>query len=131
MKMPTCLRCTDTELMAVPSPEGISFFQCPKCARRFAQRDGGPLTERWLGPLSITLYGVLFAKHPPREAVRIAAMINAQHAESRDVLIREIRAELSSPSQPVRDILPGMSAPEEDLREFLRRVAEALEAGDE
>lgn len=128
MKTPTCLRCLDAELLAVASPAGLSFFECPGCGRRFAQRDGGPLTERWLGPLRVTLYGVLFSRHPQAEAARVAAMITSAHAGSRDLFIREIRAELASPSQPVRDILPGMSATEEDLREFLRSVADALEA---
>lgn len=86
------------------------------------------MTARWLGPLSLTLYGVLFKERPQAEAARIAAMINGKHTESRDLFLREIRAELASPSQPVRDILPGMTATEEDLREFLRLVADALDA---
>lgn len=127
--VPTCLRCAGTELRAMPSPIEVTFFECPKCARQFVRHDAGPLTERWLGPLSLVLYGVIFEVHPRKEAVRIAAMLRSQkEAAHCDLIAKEIRAELAAPTQPVREILPGMRASENDLREFLQGVADALDA---
>jgi len=124
--VPTCLRCPQ-RLRPTGRAEPITFLECPGCGRRYAQQDGGPLTERWLGPISAALYGVIFNEHPQHpECVRRQAD-GLDHLDA-DVLVREIRLELAEPSQPVHEILPGMQATESDLREYLRLLADELES---
>lgn len=82
-----------------------------------------------MGPLGIVLYGVLFEARPQEKAAQIAKLLRAQKEPAHcEFIAKELRAELAMPTQPVRDILPGMRASEADLREFLRGVADALEA---
>jgi hypothetical protein len=127
MTGPTCFRCPGT-LRPTDRAESIRFLECPECGRRYAQRDGGPLTERWLSPISLALYGVMFDEHPQDpENVRLQAR-GMGHLDV-DALVREIRLELAEPAQPVRDILGGMRATEADLREYLRLLADELETG--
>ena len=125
--MPTCLRCPGA-LRPTDRAGELLFLECPECGRRYAQQDGGPLTERWLGPLSLALYGVIFVEHPQDpECVRRQAR-SMDHLDT-GALVRDIRWELAEPSQPVSAILPGMSATEADLREYLRLLVDELESG--
>jgi hypothetical protein len=125
--MPTCLRCPGA-LRPTERAEALVFLECPECGRRYAQQDGGPLTERWLGPLSLALYGVIFVERPQDpECVRRQAR-SMDHLDV-GALAREIRLELAEPSQPVSAILPGTRATEPDLREYLRLLADELESG--
>jgi hypothetical protein len=125
--VPTCLRCPGT-LHPTDRADELTFLECEGCGRRYAQRDGGPLTERWLGPLSLALYGVIFVEHPQDpECVRRQAG-SLGHLDTA-ALVGEIRRELAEPSQPVGAILPGMRATEADLREYLRLLADELGSG--
>jgi hypothetical protein len=124
--MAACLRCQSTELKILPSPEGITFYQCPSCRRQFAQKPGKSLTERWLGPLSLVLYPVIFSEQPQDDALRVATMLRSQQTADRlAIIVSEIRSEIAHPTQNVRDIL-DLGASEKDLREYLSRVAEIL-----
>lgn len=122
-ELPHCLRC-GSSLNESGTTESISFWTCPACARRFAQRDGGELTERWGSALSLVLYGVIFTERPQERAALIASRLD--HLD-RDWLVSEIEEELRNLSQSVRDIL-DLRASEEDLREFLALVARELRA---
>lgn len=122
-----CLYCESVKLIVLPeSGKQITFFLCPHCHRHFAQPPGNSLTERWGGALSLVLYGVIFSPTPQTEADRTVALLRTQN--SREALARmesEIRLELASPKQNVRDIL-DLRASEQDLREFLAQVADKL-----
>ncbi|MDT5357053.1 MAG: hypothetical protein QOJ56_5585 [Mycobacterium sp.] len=122
-----CLRCDKVKLVLLPeSDRNIYFYHCPQCRRQFARRPGQALTERWLGPLSLVLYGVIFSRQPQDEADRTVAMLRDQkNAEMLAAMEKEIRLELTSPTQNVRDIL-DLKASERDLREFLELVADKL-----
>lgn len=123
--MPECLRCRKKELRRIEA----RFFECAKCQRQFTLHEGGVLTERWLGPLSLTLYGVQFSEQPEAEAPRIAADLRADRSPADCAQIAaEIRLELAQPTQPVRQILPGTRGSEEALRRFLQAVADNLSA---
>lgn len=100
----------------------MSFWECPLCHRQYTQKAGGALTERWMGALSLVLYGVIFEMYPQRRAEFIATRLD--HID-REWLISEIELELNNPSQTVRDIL-DLPASEDDLREFLSMVAVEL-----
>jgi transposase-like protein len=122
-----CLYCESAPLLVLSeSDERITFFRCPQCHRQFAQSPGKSLTERWSGALSLVLYGVIFSPRPQAEAERIAEMLCAQKSQETIAWIEsEIRLELASPKQNVRDILDNVAS-EQDLREFLALVANKL-----
>ena len=120
-----CLRCDSTQLTALAeSNDQITFYQCPSCLRQYAQRAGRTLCDRWLGPLSIVLYGVQFEPLPQAAAERVArSLLQQQKPEEITRMICEIESELQEPRQQVRDIL-NLPQPEEEVRAFLRRVVE-------
>lgn len=117
-----CPRC-GCALTPAESPASISFYECPRCGRRYARSEGESLHERWVGPLSLVLYGVIFEQRPQDAAVHIAQALADD--PRRDVIVAEIRLELREPSQSVREIL-DLRASEADLREFLALVADEL-----
>lgn len=124
-----CLRCKTVPLAETgPADPRVAFFECPTCGRQYARQPGGALTFRWLHPISIVLYPVLFDEAPVGRAAEVAAaIVRNQPTDQLAALAREIRLELAEPTQPVRDILDSRSS-EDDLREFLRLVAEQVEA---
>jgi transposase-like protein len=70
---PQCLRCKATELREVASPKGISFFECPKCSRNYAQQPGAALCFRWQRPISLILYPVIFEANRAEHCEQVAA----------------------------------------------------------
>ena len=123
-----CLRCKTVPLTGVEprSPE-IHFFECPKCGRRYAQKTGKELTFRWLHPISLALYDVIFHISPGGEAARVAAQfIGRSSGEELELFVREIRLELEDPTQQVRDIL-DCRASELVLRQYLHLFAAHIE----
>jgi hypothetical protein len=122
-----CLRCKTPELIALDSPDGISFFECPECHRNFARKRGGELCFRWMHPISLVLYPVIFEPDPGQHCERVAEMFAEQESGERiKLIVQEIKLELDDPTQQVRDILE-CRASEGDLREYLRCVADRLE----
>jgi hypothetical protein len=130
-----CLKCEYIEVI----DEGDNFFSCPECNRRFRMHGDGSLVERWLGPISLVLYPVIFSRSPQSRASEISeglyqsALPNGKRmfrsftwAELQFV-IDEIEDELSHPSQKVRDIHKCIGS-ESDLREYLGLVAKDLKA---
>lgn len=124
-----CLRCSDVALTPLPhSDGGTAFYGCPRCDRQFALAPGKALVERWLGPLSIVLYGVIFESEPQTKAAGTVRVMSSQHNVAFLARLEsEIRLELESPTQQVRDIL-DLKATEENLREYLTIVADGLAA---
>ena len=117
-----CPRCGGV-LTPSQSPPSIFFYECPRCHRRYARSPGEALHERWPGPLSLVLYGVIFEQRPQDSAARIAGLFVDD--PRRDDIVAEIRLELREPSQSVREIL-DLRASETDLREFLALVADQI-----
>lgn len=105
----------------------MAFFECPSCRRHFARKHGGALTYRWGHPVSLALYGVLFASDPLTEAPRIAESLRQQGRtpEALAAFAEEIERELAQPTQQVRDIL-GSKASEAACRAFLAAVVRQL-----
>lgn len=126
-----CLRCKTVELIALDSPGNISFFECPNCHRNYARKKGKGLTFRWLHPISLFLYPVIFKANPMQFFEQIAPSFKATTPTTPEAVerirftVREITLELEDPTQQVRDIL-GCCASEEDLRKYLRCVADLL-----
>ncbi len=124
-----CLRCTAVPLEPLAGAEGIAFFECPNCSRRYSRRDGGVLTDKWGSPISLALYPIIFTKHPQDDADRVAKLVlESDTRQEQKRLVSEIREELARPTQPVSAILSGLMGTEEDVREFLRMVADRIDA---
>ena len=82
---------------------------------------------RWLHPISLVLYPVIFEPDPGQHCERVAEMFAKQESsEQIKLIVQEIKLELDDPTQQVRDILE-CRASEEDLRKYLRCVADRLE----
>jgi hypothetical protein len=128
-RLVTCLRCAGVILDRAPeSPTGIDFFECPACHRRYAKKPGGVLTYRWLHPVTLALYGVIFEEDPVRLAVPQAEHF-LKHRLPHELLqiVEEIELELNQPTQNVRDALENR-ATEERYREYLRAFVAHIRA---
>jgi hypothetical protein len=116
-----CLRCSDIELIRLPgSTNSITFFECPACHRQYAQKPEGALVYRWLHPVSLPLYAVLFEAEPLSQAQAVAeGFVRSYSRDQLTIMIDEIELELQHPTQNVRDILDSLAS-EEKCREFLK-----------
>jgi hypothetical protein len=125
---PQCLRCRTVRLTAVPSPAEGEFFRCPNCRREFYRASGGALVFRWGHPISLLLYPVIFDERPGERCAEVARGFAGQHGPAAvRYAIEEIRLELRDPAQPLGEVV-RCRASESDLRDFLRCVADRLEA---
>ena len=124
-----CLRCSGVELTRLPeSSEEITFFECPSCHRHYARSPGHSLTYRWLHPVSLALYCILFNREPLSATPFVAKEL--MRGRSRDAslkMIEEIELELQRPTQNVREILDNPQS-EEECREFLQAVVTYIRA---
>jgi hypothetical protein len=117
-----CLRCTGVELVpSGPFQPEIEFFDCPVCQRRYARQPGRSLTFRWLHPISLLLYPILFDVYlvGRARAMLQAAQQPPSQPEAARRMIEEIELELTQPTLQVRDILDNPQT-EEQCRQFLR-----------
>jgi hypothetical protein len=118
-----CLRCSGVELTRLPgSAEEITFFECPSCYRHYAQRPGHSLTYRWLHPISLALYCILFDRDPLSKAPFVAEELMRRRSRDESLkMIEEIELELQRPTQNVRDMLNNPQS-EEECRVFLQAI---------
>jgi hypothetical protein len=125
-----CLICKTFVLSILPdSNEEITFYECRQCHRQFSKSDGRALCYRWLHPISLLLYGVIFESQPQKAANRIAENFqNGKTIEDLMFIIQEVKRELDDPTQNVRDIL-DLHQSEVDLREFLQLTITYLASG--
>jgi transposase-like protein len=130
VRVVACLRCPATALRKLSeSTQEVMFFECPSCLRHYACKSGEALTYRWLHPVGLALYGVLFEPRPLEHAQRIAAsLLRNRPSEKIATLIEEIELELEHPTQQVRDILENVAS-EAQCREFLAAVVHKLRTG--
>jgi transposase-like protein len=119
-----CLRCETVKLRVIPtSTQEITFYECPSCSRHFAQKLGQGLCDRWLSPIGLVLYGIVFERYPQDAFQRIAEQFLEQRADDIPSLIEEITQELQKPTQNVCDIL-DLQQNEQDVRAFLQLVVD-------
>jgi hypothetical protein len=91
------------------------------------RKNGGALCFRWLHPISLVLYPVSFEADPVQHCEHVVEMFAKEKSnEQIRLIVQEIKLELDDPTQQVRDILE-CNASEEDLRKYLRCVADRLE----
>ena len=120
MENEKCPRCPGVALIRSPeSSREIDFFECPSCNRYYAKKPGGSLTYRWLHPVTLALYGVIFDEEPvPRARPIVDQFIKDRPRKLLLNMVDEIELELEHPTQPVREAL-GNYATEEKCREYL------------
>ncbi len=116
-----CIRCA-----SLLEPVDSHFFRCCSCERQYAVASDNTLVDRWLSPLTIPLYSIIFSNNPQDDASRVAEQLNEKTPEERSSIVAEIRDELANPKQKVHLIhdLADKTVTEQDVREFLRLVAD-------
>lgn len=124
--MPNCPRCSATLKPTEPKTAGISFYECPDCASQYARQSGEDLHDRWLMPLSLPLYVVIFDRDPASRAIDVARQFCDRDELELDILEQHIAEELGNPKQKVSEIHDFAYADEHQLREFLGSFLEAL-----
>ncbi|MFX1535138.1 MAG: hypothetical protein ACFFDI_13015 [Promethearchaeota archaeon] len=122
-----CLRCKNIKLRILQeSTDQITFYSCPNCHRHYAKKPGQSLHDRWLSPISIVLYPIIFNLNPQTRAKDIANLLKKQKSrEELKILINEIIDELTHPKQKLKKIL-DLKASEQDIREYLKLLSEEL-----
>ncbi len=120
IKSEYCLRCKNIKLEVLPdSTDVINFYSCPKCLRHYAKEPGQLLCDRWLSPLSLVLYPIIFDSNPQSRVKEIADLLKRDFSQEKiEILINEINDELNNPKQKLKDIL-NFKASEQNIREFL------------
>lgn len=98
-----CYRCEGVLEKLPESVPKVAFFECLTCGWHFAKVPGKNLHDRWLSPLSIVLYSIIYAKDPSEHSESIADSISQR--EDADLIIREIDQEIAHPKQKVSEIL--------------------------
>ena len=61
----------------------------------------GPLVDRWLMPLTLPLYGVIFAENPESEVARNIKALSYLRPERVRMLVEDIERELTERTQPL------------------------------
>jgi hypothetical protein len=122
-----CLRCKNITLKILPdSTDQITFYSCPKCQRHYTKKLGQSLHDRWLSPLSIALYPIIFNPNPQSQAKDIADLLNRDLSlEKIKILLNEINNELIHPKQKLKEIL-DLKGSEQDIREYLTLLSKEL-----
>lgn len=125
----SCLRCAAVTLRGLPhTGGGVSFYECPACMRHYAQKQGGALTYRWLHPISLALYCVLFEREPLGHVQRSTEqLLRGRTEEQVSSMVQEIELELGHPTQQVREIVDNV-ATEEACRAFLAELVCSMKA---
>lgn len=127
-KMTECYRCNSKLKDVTPKDiENIHFFEYLECHSRYAQKPGQQLHDRWLMPLTLILYEVIFSENPPDHAKELLNEKGRFDVKKKDILISHIRGELDTPNQKISEIFDFVCNDETKLREYLRLVMEGLE----
>ncbi len=121
-----CPRCKSSELRRLPeSTSEIDFYECSPCQWQYAKEAGQQeVHDRWLSPISLVLYGIIFDKVPLTSVERIADNFLKNYSDSEiEGIVREIDREIANPIQKVSEILELVHSPsEETVRAFLHGV---------
>jgi len=127
--MPKCPRCNRGELArSSDSTVEVTYYECPECAWAFAQKPGQSLHDKWLSPISVSLYPQIFQYEPENTGRDAALQLFQTRRDLVAALIDEIRRELKCPTQKVSEIHEFVCKDEVKLRKHLRDLAEGLVA---
>ncbi len=125
-----CFRC-NSELKDVTPSEvtDIKFLSCENCRCQFSENSAGRLYDRWLMPITLPLYNVIFEKEPLDCVENIVKEMATRENKFVDALIEALSDELVNPKQRVTDIHDFSYPDEVKLRKFLGLVKDGLEDG--
>ena len=120
-----CFRCNTT--LNKTNEDAEHFYSCSRCNAHYRLDEHNGLCDRWRMPLSLVLYGVIFAKKPETKAVTIAADFKARDDLDLANIVDDIKAELKLPRQKVSSILNFEYPNEDKLRLFLKLFVNEFE----
>jgi hypothetical protein len=129
--MEKCIRCARALTQALDQSTEVEFFVCEHCQSHYARKPGQALHDRWLMPLSVVLYPVLFDKEPCGKAAGVAKSIIEKGALDIARIKEHILDEIKVPKQKVSQILDFAHPDEEQLRQYLMEVHRCLESANE
>ena len=123
-----CFRCGNT-LVILEDLKEIIFYECQHCMRGYAKKPKQNLTDRWLSPISLVLYEIIFETERISDLriQRIAEDIKKRWNKERiNLFIDDALEELKTPRQKLVDML-GLKGTEENTRDYLNRLIKRLE----
>lgn len=127
--MEKCFRCAGKlQDNTPPDVAGIKFFACMDCGAGYAKKPGQDLHDRWLMPLSVVLYAVIFEREPYLKAKSVAKYLLDQKNTDLLKLKEHILEEIKTPKQKVSQIHDFAYPDEVELRKYLVAVYEHLNA---
>lgn len=98
------------------------------CGAGYAKKPGQDLHDRWLMPLSVVLYAVIFEREPYLKAKSVAKYLLDQKNTDLLKLKEHILEEIKTPKQKVSQIHDFAYPDEVELRKYLVAVYEHLNA---
>ncbi|WP_093329507.1 hypothetical protein [Thalassotalea agarivorans] len=106
--------------------ESVRFWSCKSCSSRYTENGEGRLHDRWLMPITLALYGVIYEKEPRKNLEKVTADMRRKGAKFVELLIDHISNELTNPKQRMSDIHQFIHADEQQLRQFLALLRDKL-----
>lgn len=121
-----CFRCK-SKLEISEEYDEIVFYLCKPCNRYYAKSEDGSLVDRWLSPLSLALYGIIFEKEwiSDETLQRQCHHLLKMDSNRIELILNDIDEELRSPKQLVSKML-DLHCTEEQARDYLKRLAVAI-----
>ncbi|MDQ8201348.1 hypothetical protein QEH56_24530, partial [Pelagicoccus enzymogenes] len=122
--MQKCIRC-ETKLKSDGRGSWkVKFYRCPNCGSGYSKTLFKPLCDRWLMPITIPLYSVIFDKEPEQKSYSVArTLLNQNDKKEIRQIIEHIDEEIKHPKQKISDILNFIHPNEDKLRRFLKCVS--------
>ena len=69
-----CFRCNgELENTTPEKVDDINFYSCKSCSCAYTKNTEGRIYDRWLMPITLPLYGVIFEKDPLSKVEHIVA----------------------------------------------------------
>jgi len=123
-----CFRCNGDLKDTTPNDiADIKFLSCKNCPCQYTENSKGRVHDRWLMPITLPLYGVIFEEDPLSCVDNAVNEMASRKREFIDVLIEHISEELVNPKQKIIDLHDFKHPNEERLRAFLKLVKEGVE----
>ena len=94
--MEHCYRCDSPLINVTPGDvDNIMFFECPSCKCQYAKSPDSELHDRWLMPITLPLYSVIFENNPVSQAITQAKAFVEREDLDLEILKRHIHDEFT------------------------------------